>query len=149
MRGNELVAGMTLFRQVQRSLIGRLWVEKIQGGRFACFDYCDWFERSTAFVPQAPYNGARGQRDEKKADAHGTDTPAHQHGSRSKAKMELMTTCEQTGAERLVKSADRVRGLEVLNTAATVELVLNPRALRATPKPVKRSVGERSSKRDS
>lgn len=64
--------------------------------------------------------------------------------------MELMTTCEQTGAERLVKSTDRVRGLgEVLNTAATVESVLDPRSLRVTPKSVTRSVGGRSSKADS
>lgn len=73
-----------------------------------------------------------------------------QHVSRSKAKMELVTTCEQTGAERLAKSTDRARGLgEVLNPAATVESVLDPRPLRATPKPVTRSVGGLSSKRDS
>jgi len=64
--------------------------------------------------------------------------------------MELVTTSEQTGAERLVKSTDRVRGRgEALSPAATVESVLDFRSLLATPKRVTRSVGGRSSKRDS
>jgi len=64
--------------------------------------------------------------------------------------MELMTTCEQTGAESLVKSTDGVLGLgEVLNPAETVESVLDLRSLRATPKPLTGSVGSRSSKRNS
>lgn len=49
-----------------------------------------------------------------------------QHASRSKAKMELMTTCERTGTERLVKSTDRVRDLgEVFTPAATVQSMLD------------------------
>jgi len=64
--------------------------------------------------------------------------------------MELVTTCEQTGAERLVKSTDRVRGLgEALSQATTVESVLDLRSLRTTPKPVTRSVRGRSLKRES
>lgn len=72
------------------------------------------------------------------------------HAPRSKAKMELVTTSEQTCAERLVKLTDRLRGLSaVLNPAATVDSVLDLWFLWATPKPVNRSFGRRSSKRDS
>lgn len=72
------------------------------------------------------------------------------HASRSTAKMELVTTCEKTGAERLVKSTDRVRSLgDMDKPTATVESVLDLQSPRATPKPVTSSVGGQSSKQDS
>ena len=66
------------------------------------------------------------QGEEPDAHANSTNVRARPTRPHSKATIDLMTTFEQTGTERLVKSTDRVRDLgEVFTPTATVQAMLD------------------------